>query len=75
MPTQQERAAEIIVAMLVDGPRPSTEIVGLATMDEGISQPTLYRAKKDLGVLTTHERTDDGRRFSVWSLPDYDNGE
>src|SRR5262249_53108524 len=69
-PTARDNAAVFILAFLEDGPKLATDMEAMAELQD-ISQRTLYRAAKQLGVIKTRENTEDGRR-TWWSLPDHD---
>lgn len=64
-------AADYVCELLSAGPRPATE-VRQAALAAGISERTLERAQKELGVV--HLRLDDGKRRKgggewTWQLP------
>lgn len=58
-PESLTAACEFLEKNLLDGPKTSTALVALA--DGQISQPTLYRAKSRMGLITSK---------GVWRLPD-----
>ena len=63
---QQDAAAEFLVDLLQDGPKPAAE-VDEAAKAHGISHTTLMRAKKDLGVKPTKVGFGAAGQW-VWSL-------
>lgn len=69
-PTKKSIAAEFIADLLQDGPRPATELVALGELlDPPIDKSTLYRARKEVGVFSITEATEDGSHRNLWSLP------
>ena len=62
---QTERAQELLLSELSEGPRGATELLAMAA-DAGISEPTLQRAATELGVEKRREQGGDGRARSVW---------
>lgn len=69
-PTARDNATVFILAFLEDGPKLATDMQAMAELQD-ISQATLYRAARQLGVKRTTERTDDGTTRKWWSLPDH----
>jgi hypothetical protein len=59
-------AKEFLLRLLAQGPRPATDVVAEAEQ-EGISERTLKRAKKDLGVRSNKGEMTSGWE---WSLPE-----
>ena len=59
-----KEAKQLLLAHLVDTSTPAGTLVRLAE-ENGISERTLRSAKKDLGVLSTYDKT---RNAYVWSL-------
>jgi hypothetical protein len=62
--SQKEKAADLILTLLNDGPKHSTEIYGEAE-GAGISKNTIRRAKNTLGVVT---RRDGERNCWMWGF-------
>ncbi len=65
---QTERAQELLLSELAEGPRGATELLAMAA-DAGISEPTLQRAASELGVEKRREQSKGGRARSVWHPP------
>jgi len=63
--TEREDAREIVRAILNDGPMETAEFIKL-TRNAGMSDRTVERARRDLGVRATS--THDGRRIVGWKL-------
>ncbi len=70
--SERADARELLQEVLAGGPVPQKDIQRMAK-ERGISQKTLSRAKKDLGVQSAH--TGQGRDTKwFWSLPDKASG-
>ena len=47
--------AEMLLALLSDGPRPSSEVYDIIVNNHGVSKSTFNRAKADLGIKSYHD--------------------
>ena len=63
-PSPKDRAEDVLAELLSEGPRPSEDVKADALL-RGAKERTLWRAKKDLGVVA---KTIDG--VSHWGFPD-----
>ena len=64
-PVERDEATVWLAEALADGPRPAKELLAQAKKD-GISEGTLKRAKRELGVIASKDGWDGGW---VWRLP------
>lgn len=69
-PAARDEAKQFLADILANGPVLKTEIVEAAEA-HGISERTLFRAKKDLGIVVEKDRKKDGKWY--WRLPDRAN--
>ncbi len=67
----RDEAEKYLVALLAEGPRPSTQVLKKAREDLGVSEKTLRRAAKRVGIASSSRRdTVTGRHAEwVWELP------
>lgn len=63
-------AADWLKELLKDGPVPAKKALALGA-DNGFSKATLYRARKSIGAVTSHEGFGEGSKHS-WKLDDID---
>jgi len=66
---ERQDADELLRELLADGERPSAELLAAARAN-GVSERTLYRAKRRLGVKTRHAGQPGTRGAWYWYLPD-----
>jgi hypothetical protein len=66
------RAEEVLKAILAGGPLPSTQVIRQARQ-HGVGRPSLYRARKLLGV-TVRGKHGRGNQAFAWCLPDQEPG-
>ena len=64
-PSRLDKATDFLREVLADGPLPASEVKALAT-DRDITEVTLKRARKKLGIASKREGFGDG---SSWTLP------
>jgi hypothetical protein len=65
-PISRAEVVERLREMLADGPRPVDEVLA-QLMAEGVSRRTVFRARREAGVVTVRERTQAGTVF-LWRL-------
>ena len=67
-PTAQEGAEEFLQVHLQDRPQAAAELIEIAAQD-GISRRTLFRAKKNLHIISKSTQSDEGKKVTMWGLP------
>lgn len=65
---RRRTAKQLLLEVLAASPVPGTEVIAVAAK-RGISERTLRRAAKDIGVVSKECREPNGRRRYYWSLP------
>ena len=66
-------AAAWLRAFLAAGPRRASEAVALGER-AGFSEPTLERAKREIGARSTYRWVADGGRFWIWTASESVDG-
>ena len=69
VPAARDTAKKFLFDLLVNGPMLKTEIVDVAEAN-GIKERTLWRVKKELGVVAERQDPHDPKSKWTWRLPD-----